>query len=294
MDIQFVLELSAITAIAGAIISYVNFHKNSRLNYITQERKEWREDIRRIAEEIEQCPYRNRKKVLAKLKTRINAFGFCGDNKLKDSHIWDQIKKIENCEESEYEENRETLILFLSLLLKDDWERAKKEVTGEPVKGVLAFGMILAITFMWIGLFEAEGLSIDQINLQAIGLMVFHTLPSLVEIIVVFIFFCGLLYKEKQLGDQSRIIEVLFYDLMWFGLIAMGGWLNVHEGGKSIYSSAAGMMFVVISMAHIVLDVSTCLQRKIYVACIDKVIKNKRGENNRSCKSCERPKKYQK
>lgn len=280
MDTQFVLELSAITAIVGAVISYVTFHKNSRLNYITQERKEWREDIRKIAEEIEQCPYKNRKKVLAKLKTRINAFGSCEDNKLKDSHIWDQIKKIENCEKSEYEANRETLILFLSLLLKDDWERAKKEVTGEPVKGVLAFGMILAITFMWIGLFEAEGLAIDQINLQAIGLMIFYTLPGLAEIIVIFIFCFGLLHKEKQASNQSRIIEVLIYDLVWFGLIAMGIWLNEYKDGDSMYLSAAGMLLILISMAHIALDLGTCFQRRAYVACINQVIKNKSDESN--------------
>ena len=49
--------------------------------------------------------------------------------------------------------------------------------------------------------------------------MVFYTLPILVEFIVIFIFGFGLLYREKQSGNQSKIIEVLVYDIMWLALI---------------------------------------------------------------------------
>ena len=54
---------------------------------------------------------------------------------------------------------------------------------------------------------------------KKIGLMVFYTLPILVEFIVIFIFGFGLLYREKQSGNQSKIIEVLVYDIMWLALI---------------------------------------------------------------------------
>lgn len=57
MDIQLVLEVSVIATLISAGMSYLTFRKSSSLAYVTQERKEWREAIRRIAEELETCPY---------------------------------------------------------------------------------------------------------------------------------------------------------------------------------------------------------------------------------------------
>lgn len=62
MDFQIVMELSAVATIIGVIVSYFIFHKTSKLSYITQERKEWRSDIRKIAEEIEVCSYQKENK----------------------------------------------------------------------------------------------------------------------------------------------------------------------------------------------------------------------------------------
>lgn len=78
-------------------ISHITFRKSSSLTYVTQERKEWREAIRRIAEELEHCPYKKRKKVLAQLNTRINAYGLNSTEVLDDEHIWRQIRKLETC-----------------------------------------------------------------------------------------------------------------------------------------------------------------------------------------------------
>ena len=62
MNIQLVLEISAVVTVISAGISYITFRKTSSLTYVTQERKEWREAIRRITEELEHCPYKKRKK----------------------------------------------------------------------------------------------------------------------------------------------------------------------------------------------------------------------------------------
>lgn len=106
MDIQVVLEVSAIATIIGVGISYFTFRKNSKLTYITQERKEWRAGIRT-------------------------------DRKMKT--------------EEEYKRLREQLIYFLSLLLKDDWERSKNEVNGESGQ-ILAWGLFaLMFAFLEIG-----------------------------------------------------------------------------------------------------------------------------------------------
>lgn len=57
MDLQIVLELSAIVSFIGIMVLYFTFRKSSKINYITQERKEWRESLRTIVEELERCPY---------------------------------------------------------------------------------------------------------------------------------------------------------------------------------------------------------------------------------------------
>lgn len=147
MDFQIVMELSAVATIIGVIVSYFTFHKTSKLSYITQERKEWRADIRKIVDELEVCPFSKKKRVLTKLKTRINTYGKLTEDVGKDSHIWKQIEIIENCRVKEYEKQKDKLILFLSLLLKDDWERAKKEVIGEPAKGIITVCLSFAIIF---------------------------------------------------------------------------------------------------------------------------------------------------
>ena len=156
MDFQIVMELSAVATIIGVIVSYFTFHKTSKLSYITQERKEWRADIRKIVDELEVCPFSKKKRVLTKLKTRINTYGKLKEDVGKDSHIWKQIEIIENCRAKEYEKQKDKLILFLSLLLKDDWERAKKEVIGEPAKGIITVCLSFAIIFSWIGIFSSK------------------------------------------------------------------------------------------------------------------------------------------
>lgn len=65
--------------------------------YITNERKAWRSDIRRIAEEIEAATgYEDIRKPLVELKVRINAYGKNTDDVKKDSHIWKVIERLQN------------------------------------------------------------------------------------------------------------------------------------------------------------------------------------------------------
>lgn len=158
MDIQVVLEASAVATVIGAGISYLTFRNASKLTYIMQERKEWRAEIRKITEELEECSYKNRKRVLVKLKTRINAYGKFENrtnnegDPLKDAHIWDCIQMIATCSKTEYDELRERLVELLSLLLKDDWERAKHEVNGEPARVAAWVFFLLAVIFFANGI----------------------------------------------------------------------------------------------------------------------------------------------
>lgn len=240
MDLQIILELSAIVSFIGIIVSYFTFRKSSKLNYITQERKEWRESIRTIVEELERCPYDKRKQVLTKLKTRINTYGFCGENESEDSHIWKQIYIIEKCEQNDYENCREKLILFLGLLLKDDWEKAKKEVNGEPARGIIAICLVLAVAFLWIGVFDENGMKIEDMKKVGIGFL--YTSPGMSVVIMGMIASLLMIEPTKQCDDKLKASTIVVINAIWIISTIMGV-INIQFGKeKSVFIIASVIM----------------------------------------------------
>lgn len=156
-----VLASSVVAGIISATIAYFQFHKNNKLVYITNERKEWRSDIRKIAKEIEAADtYKVIRKPLTELKVRINTYGKYSDDYNKDAHIWKVIDQLQR-QEGDFEELKELLILYLSMLLKMDWERSKEEIRGNTYKTVLYLMVFLTgISYSYIYL-VAMKLSVD-------------------------------------------------------------------------------------------------------------------------------------
>ena len=94
--LAMVLTSSVVAGVISSLVAYFQFHKNNKLVYITNERKAWRSDIRRIAEEIEAATgYEDIRKPLVELKVRINAYGKNTDDVKKDSHIWKVIERLQ-------------------------------------------------------------------------------------------------------------------------------------------------------------------------------------------------------
>lgn len=137
-EMEILLGSAVIAAICSGIVSYSISRHQGNLQYITGERKEWREKIRKNATRLHKADYKETLKILAELKVRINAFGNNGvSSSFKDdAHIWEVVKEIEEKEPSSgvLKLQQELLIQYLSLLLKNDWERSKKEVTGDIYK----------------------------------------------------------------------------------------------------------------------------------------------------------------
>lgn len=105
-----------------AMITKKNNDNNNALKYITEERQKWREDIRKIVDELYEEDY-DFEKIRAKLQVRLNPF---------DEYDKDIIKKIEKLICFGYKNNTDyiyklELAELLSRLLKHDWERAKIE-----------------------------------------------------------------------------------------------------------------------------------------------------------------------
>lgn len=274
MDLQIILELSAIVSFIGIIVSYFTFRKSSKLNYITQERKEWRESLRTIVEELERCPYDKRKQVLTKLKTRINTYGFCGKNEKEDSHIWKQISIIEGCKQNEYENCREKLILFLSLLLKDDWEKAKKEVNGEPTRGIIVICLVLAVAFLWIGVFDENGIKIEDMKKVGIGFL--YTSPGMSVIIMGMIASLLMIRATKQCGDKSKFSTIVVINAIW--IIPIMGAIYIQFGkAKSVFITASVMMIIFAGVMIMLDDLNDYYRIKKYKKHIEIIDNNSNG-----------------
>ena len=95
MDYETILGSAVIVAILSGLVSYIISKKQSSLQYITGERKEWRESIRVIASRLLNASYYDTLKLLTELKVRINAYGNQIDKRYShDSHIWELIKEM--------------------------------------------------------------------------------------------------------------------------------------------------------------------------------------------------------
>lgn len=127
-----ILSSALIAAFITAIFTYFTHNRDSKLLRITDDRKTWRIEMRKIAQEINCSSVERINTVLVCLKLNINAFGqFNNQNFLQDGHIWKIIKDIENDSEGKnISNNKDKLITCISYLLKYDWERSKKEVIG--------------------------------------------------------------------------------------------------------------------------------------------------------------------
>lgn len=130
MDIKLILSSAVISAVISGCVAVLNFRRQNNSQYIIGERKAWREEIRKIAQELNGASYKETLEILVRLKVRINAFGNKENDTLYmyDAHIWKVIAEIEKkkCSKELLRLKQKQLIEYLALLLKFDWERSKK------------------------------------------------------------------------------------------------------------------------------------------------------------------------
>lgn len=266
MDIRVVLEISAVAALISTAVSYLTFRRSSSLTYVTQERKEWREAIRRIAEELEGCTYKKRKQVLVQLKTRINAYGWDTTNKIEDANIWRQIQVLETCRKEEYEEQKQRMILYLSALLKYDWERSKKEVYGEPMRVVgyaFAVGASIFLAFGFVQLNGDNGAGVAAIICQMLLLVV----GSLF-----------LLSLGKKMAKRHAIWESVLYSVIPLIFLIAVAFMLHKDNSVIVHNSYYEAAFIAALFSweiHFVVDVYEILEKIRYIMLIDDIYGHK-------------------
>lgn len=164
VDMKTLLGSAVIAAICSGLISYIISRREGNLHYITGERKDWREKMRSIARRLKGASYKETLKIMTELKVRINAFGNNGISVKysDDAHIWQVINDLENEKPSKQilELKQKQLIEYISLLLKTDWERSKKEVKGNlyEIASWIVFG---ATGLFFVFLFWGCGINQD-------------------------------------------------------------------------------------------------------------------------------------
>ncbi|EOS26519.1 hypothetical protein C806_01255 [Lachnospiraceae bacterium 3-1] len=133
--VTIILSSTVISAIITTLVNIFINRKKDMIENITKERKNWREDLRKVSLDIAKSENLKELKVaISKLKVRINAFGMIDAFVLHDSYLWEQIKRIEKCEKmskNKLEKNKTICVNLISCLLKFDWERTKNEVKGD-------------------------------------------------------------------------------------------------------------------------------------------------------------------
>lgn len=155
-----------VAAIFSGLLSYIISRRQGNLQYITNERKEWREKIREIAIRLYGASYKDTMVILTELKVRINPYGNNGvfNQYIKDAHIWKIINELQSQKptKKELSEKQNQLIEYLALLLKADWERTKNEVKGNMYDIASWVMFILSNIYFTVSIFSRN--SYIQIN----------------------------------------------------------------------------------------------------------------------------------
>lgn len=163
MEWENILPSTIIAAVVTGIIELVKMNNSNKATYIISQREEWREKIRDIADDIYKADQKNIGVSLTKLKTRINSYGTVKEKiysdkeranreyYLKDGHIYEVIKKLEDKKtNSDFKKQKSKLIYYLTLLLKFDWERAKIESSTNGITVISWILEIIAIVLLII------------------------------------------------------------------------------------------------------------------------------------------------
>lgn len=115
-----ILGSSAFGAVISFIFTWLTNKKNNSLNYITDERRKWREKIREIVNGIEKSNFQGKEnedigQYLIQLQVSINPYGRKRKmDYIKDGHIWDTIEKINYSQtESEFLKDKKVLLGYL-------------------------------------------------------------------------------------------------------------------------------------------------------------------------------------
>lgn len=160
------------------------------------------------------------------MKVRINAEGFINRKSyLEDGHIWEVIDDLEdNNKENNFENNKKKLILYLSALLKYDWERNKYEVKGSSLEQFqIIFSFLTSGIFLWISYMSGKCFEKNQL-----------------EIVVALLLPCVLTPIYKQILKELKMKKIVIWVLLV--IVPMVLVLNIFTTGGNLLENNLNVM----------------------------------------------------
>lgn len=164
-DTQLQILATIIVGVFSIVSVLIQTNKSSKNKYITGERSEWRKKLKELCSEL--LDDKNNQKrvpesILADFRTRLNAYGYIErSNIYKDGHIWDLLDKIEA--EPENYSLKKKLVIYITFLMKHDWERSKSEVSIKIPKLISSCMYILSnALFIYFAFSETVDMAIQQ------------------------------------------------------------------------------------------------------------------------------------
>lgn len=217
------LEIILSSAVVVAVINMIMQNKNNKLQYITNERSNWRRELKEISVKLQKA--KSPKKMacsLQELKNRINSYGqHFGEyptitkmDFLKDEHIWKMIDDIEK-RKGNFQKNKRKLLNYIELLLKFDWERTKKEVKSE--RGIIvASGCALVAVSMEIYMLIEPGTIVW--GAESMGIIVYVAIFFSIGFLILLLpYFSG---KIKEFRTRNWFRDTKHKRISW--IMGMG------------------------------------------------------------------------
>lgn len=240
-QIVSIISAVGISTIVSAIIAFVQNNKKNNLDFVTKERSEWRKKLKEIISELSDDS--KKESAIIKLKSEINPYGKNMKFKntksyyMKEGHIWDLL-------DGEGEIDFDRLAFYIELLLKFDWERSKREVSYNPIKGInrvlnflLFFSSLYCIYLVSINFLcnETNILYAMNLTISIVAFIIILVQPFITDAIISnppeeqkqqFLLFiivyalpyiyitCNLIYKFN-LGIPSYFMSVILIFVYW-------------------------------------------------------------------------------
>lgn len=253
--IRFILTSTVLAGIVSATVSLVTNKKNNRLKYITEDRRSWREEIRNIVDELEDAKFDKQTihKVLQKLKVRINPYGKTDNDIMHDAHIWKNINEIEKIKTyEEFREKKDALVVYLSLLLKYDWERAKKEVIGDKNLFGLIITSISGLAYLSYKHFVELELEYNNMFLFALILLLFVPV-AIGDGFWKTMFANGWKSRKKWWKTLGTRFKTILLTVWWMGCLLLLVWLVCDGYNIAMEDTTEGKGYLELTFVAIVM-----------------------------------------
>lgn len=274
-DTQLQILVTIIAGVFSIVSVLIQTNKSSKNKYITGERSEWRKKLKELCSELlddKSNPKRSMEAILADFRTRLNAYGYIERNNItKDGHIWDLLDKIEADPNPTLKKN---LVIYITFLMKHDWERSKSEVSIKIPKLISSCLYIFSnALFIYFAFSKTVDMSIQQNYI--------NDLIVIISILALVYFFPNILRFIYGFSKRTHEIESLI-----FIYLLTGSFYVIYFFNKDIFQFGILNFPILLQAISVIIngisDIYDCKQQMQYEKTLNKRVLDFAENNNES------------